>query len=213
MEWPQANRSQLNLQFIPVDVAEAAIANEQAPTQATLRTALSGGRLPSSSSIPRQGFKLGAAADRAIAAAADSAGAAKEGSPAAAAAGGEGAAGRPAILDRLKFSEDGGEGAGAAPAAAEAGTAKADAPAAAAAAPARARKPAEDEPPSLDDLFRKTEAKPHLYYLPLSDEQVAAKKARREAAAAAGAGGRSGGSGRAGDREPVGPAVMEGLGA
>ncbi len=37
------------------------------------------------------------------------------------------------------------------------------------------------EPPApvktLDDLFRKTETKPPLYYLPLSDEEVAKKKA------------------------------------
>lgn len=29
---------------------------------------------------------------------------------------------------------------------------------------------------TLDDLFRKTETKPHIYYLPLTEEQVAAKK-------------------------------------
>eukprot|EP00250_Pteridium_aquilinum_P021585 c25166_g1_i1 orf=1070-3928(+) len=31
--------------------------------------------------------------------------------------------------------------------------------------------------PTLDDLFRKTKAKPHIYYLPLTDEQVAEKLA------------------------------------
>ena len=31
--------------------------------------------------------------------------------------------------------------------------------------------------PSLDDLFRKTKAAPQIYYLPLSDEQVASKLA------------------------------------
>lgn len=37
----------------------------------------------------------------------------------------------------------------------------------------------EPEPPvpTLDDLFRKTKAKPHIYYLPLTDEQVAEKLA------------------------------------
>lgn len=45
--------------------------------------------------------------------------------------------------------------------------------------PARNRAPAPEkiEPPivTLDDLFRKTRATPRIYYLPLSDEQVAAK--------------------------------------
>lgn len=63
---------------------------------------------------------------------------------------------------------------------------------------------------TLDDLFRKTEAKPHLYYLPLTDEQVAAKKQRREASAAAAAA--NGGGGGGGNVEPLGPAVQEGLG-
>ena len=39
-----------------------------------------------------------------------------------------------------------------------------------------------DEPKSLDDLFRKTVAKPWLYWLPLTPEQAAAK-AQRDAAA------------------------------
>ena len=30
----------------------------------------------------------------------------------------------------------------------------------------------------IDSLFRKTVTKPHLYYLPLSEEQVNAKKAK-----------------------------------
>lgn len=38
---------------------------------------------------------------------------------------------------------------------------------------------------SLDDLFRKTEAKPCIYWLPLTDEQVARKKQRQAAAAVA----------------------------
>jgi apoptotic chromatin condensation inducer in the nucleus len=192
VEWPQANRSKLSLQFIPVDIAEAAIANEQVPPP-LLRTSLSGGRLASSSSLPRQGSKLGAAADKAIAAAATDSAAAKEGSPAAAAA--AGAAGKPNIMDRLRFSDGAGDGEG------PGAEAAADA-----AAPARARlAPAEEEVVTLDDLFRKTKAKPHLYYLPLTDEQVAEKKERREARAAAGSGGRGAG------REPVGPAVQEGI--
>lgn len=194
VEWPQANRSKLSLQFIPVDIAEAAIANEQVPPP-LLRTSLSGGRLASSSSLPRQGSKLGAAADKSTAAAAatDSA-AAKEGSPAAAAA--AGAAGKPNIMDRLRFSDAAGDGE----------VPAAEAAAADPAAPARARSaPAEEEVVTLDDLFRKTKAKPHLYYLPLTDEQVAEKQARREARAAAGIGGRGAG------REPVGPAVQEGI--
>ncbi|KAJ7562809.1 hypothetical protein O6H91_03G085000 [Diphasiastrum complanatum] len=38
----------------------------------------------------------------------------------------------------------------------------------------------EQEPaiPTLDDLFKKTRAKPHIYYLPLTEEQVTAKFAR-----------------------------------
>ena len=37
------------------------------------------------------------------------------------------------------------------------------------------------DPPivTLDDLFRKTKATPRIYYLPLSEEQVAAKRAAR----------------------------------
>jgi apoptotic chromatin condensation inducer in the nucleus len=31
---------------------------------------------------------------------------------------------------------------------------------------------------SLDELFKKTEAKPHIYWLPLTEEQIAAKKGR-----------------------------------
>lgn len=39
--------------------------------------------------------------------------------------------------------------------------------------------PEEQEPPivTLDDLFKKTKAIPRIYYLPLSEEQVAAKLA------------------------------------
>ncbi|KAH7421824.1 hypothetical protein KP509_13G077200 [Ceratopteris richardii] len=54
----------------------------------------------------------------------------------------------------------------------------------AAAAPVRGRqivqvpiKEPEPPVPTLDDLFRKTKAKPHIYYLPLTDEQVAEKLA------------------------------------
>lgn len=33
-----------------------------------------------------------------------------------------------------------------------------------------------EEPLSLDDLFKKTATKPHIYWLPLTEEQVKAKK-------------------------------------
>jgi hypothetical protein len=33
-----------------------------------------------------------------------------------------------------------------------------------------------EKPNQLDLLFRKTKTKPHLYWLPLTDEQVAAKQ-------------------------------------
>lgn len=39
----------------------------------------------------------------------------------------------------------------------------------------------EEDPKALEDLFRKTETKPWLYWLPLTEEQVA-EKAAREAA-------------------------------
>lgn len=41
--------------------------------------------------------------------------------------------------------------------------------------------PEEQEPPivTLDDLFKKTKAIPRIYYLPLSEEQVAAKLAAK----------------------------------
>lgn len=41
-----------------------------------------------------------------------------------------------------------------------------------------------DNPPTLDDLFRKTTTKPCLYWLPLSEVQAAERKAKLEAAAA-----------------------------
>ena len=53
-----------------------------------------------------------------------------------------------------------------------------------------ARKRALEEAPSaptLDQLFRKTQAQPPLYWLPLTDQQVAAK--RKEKAAPRGGGG------------------------
>jgi hypothetical protein len=34
----------------------------------------------------------------------------------------------------------------------------------------------EDTVKTLDSLFKKTETKPHLYYLPLSEEEVQDKK-------------------------------------
>lgn len=189
-----ANQSKLTLEFIAVEVAEAAIANEQPHTPATLRTAVSGGRLASSGSLPRQTSKLGPAAEKAVSEAAADAAAAPEG------------AARPSILDRLGSPKEPDD----ASAAAEA----ADAPAAAAAAQKKRQKVVndddEEEVVTLDTLFRKTAAKPHLYFLPLTDEQVTAKRARIAAAAAA-SGGAGGGSGRALGSQPVGPAVQEGL--
>lgn len=41
-----------------------------------------------------------------------------------------------------------------------------------------------DNPPTLDELFRKTTTKPCLYWLPLTDSQAAERKATLEAAAA-----------------------------
>ncbi|CAN5966976.1 unnamed protein product [Sphagnum jensenii] len=40
----------------------------------------------------------------------------------------------------------------------------------------------ESQGPTLDDLFKKTRAKPHIYYLPLTDQDVAAKLAARRQA-------------------------------
>ncbi|CAK9872212.1 unnamed protein product [Sphagnum jensenii] len=54
--------------------------------------------------------------------------------------------------------------------------------------PARERPPMpskqemESQGPTLDDLFKKTRAKPHIYYLPLTDQDVAAKLAARRQA-------------------------------
>lgn len=42
-----------------------------------------------------------------------------------------------------------------------------------------------EEPLTLDDLFRKTETKPALYWLPLTEQQAADRAAKHEAAAAA----------------------------
>jgi hypothetical protein len=36
--------------------------------------------------------------------------------------------------------------------------------------------------PTLDDLFKKTRAKPHIYYLPLTEKDVAEKLAARRQA-------------------------------
>ncbi|KAF6256043.1 hypothetical protein COO60DRAFT_1531565 [Scenedesmus sp. NREL 46B-D3] len=58
---------------------------------------------------------------------------------------------------------------------------------------------------TLDDLFRKTTTKPQLYYLPLTDEQVAVKKQRQSKADSGAV------SGGVGKPEPLGPSVMEGL--
>lgn len=44
-----------------------------------------------------------------------------------------------------------------------------------------------EEPLTLDDLFRKTETKPALYWLPLTDQQAADRAAKHEAEAAAAA--------------------------
>lgn len=41
-----------------------------------------------------------------------------------------------------------------------------------------------DNPPTLDELFRKTTTKPCLYWLPLTDAQAAARKSELDAAAA-----------------------------
>eukprot|EP00898_Chlorokybus_atmophyticus_P003169 jgi/Chlat1/3853/Chrsp26S00301 len=46
--------------------------------------------------------------------------------------------------------------------------------------------PAEPQPPGLDDLFRKTRTKPHIYYLPLTAEQIAKKHASKPQGAAQG---------------------------
>jgi hypothetical protein len=203
VEWPVANQSKLTLEFIAVEVAEAAIANEQPHTPAMLRTALSGGRLASSGSLPRAASKLGPAAEKAVTEAVTDA-AKSSGQPAAAVAPEGVAAARPSILDRL------GSPRGPDNAAAPAEAAAADAPAAAAAQKKRQREEQEEEEVvTLDTLFRKTAAKPHLYFLPLKDEAVEAKRARRAAAAAGG--GAGGSSGRALGSQPVGPAVMEGL--
>jgi RNSP1-SAP18 binding (RSB) motif len=39
----------------------------------------------------------------------------------------------------------------------------------------------EPEVKTLEELFRRTKAKPYLYWLPLTDEQLAAKKRRLSA--------------------------------
>ena len=40
----------------------------------------------------------------------------------------------------------------------------------------------EAPPPTLDDLFKKTITKPYLYWMPLTEEQAADRKAHAEAA-------------------------------
>ncbi len=47
---------------------------------------------------------------------------------------------------------------------------------------------------SLDELFRKTEAKPCIYWLPLTEEQVAEKKRKAAAAVEAAAAAQQGGA-------------------
>ena len=46
----------------------------------------------------------------------------------------------------------------------------------------------EAPPPTLDDLFKKTITKPYLYWMPLTEEQAADRKAQAEAAEKAKAG-------------------------
>ena len=41
-----------------------------------------------------------------------------------------------------------------------------------------------DNPPTLDELFRKTTTKPCLYWLPMTEDQAAERKSKLEAAAA-----------------------------
>ena len=51
--------------------------------------------------------------------------------------------------------------------------------------------------PTLDDLFRSTKTKPKLYWLPLEEEKVAVKRARKEELKGAGAKKEAGGKGEA----------------
>ena len=44
-----------------------------------------------------------------------------------------------------------------------------------------------EQPLTLDDLFRKTDTKPSLYWLPLTEQQAAERAAKHEAEAAANA--------------------------
>jgi apoptotic chromatin condensation inducer in the nucleus len=200
VEWPEGNKSRLALQFIPAELAEYAVKEElqQEPTAAVVARLL---RQASGGKEHQAGGDE--AADNAADDAAAGAAAANGSAPAAADAG-------------AKPSGVRGRGVPAA------GSVQAAVAAAAAAVQqeqqqhgqqqkrkAPPQQPEPEPPLTLDDLFRKTEAKPQLYYLPLTDEQVAAKKQRQSnadngAAASGGGGAKS---------EPLGPAVMEGLAA
>jgi apoptotic chromatin condensation inducer in the nucleus len=202
VEWPEGNKSALALQFIPAAVAQYAIDNEvqqdpSAALVARLMPQASGGK--EQQQQQHDGSEGGEDDTEGDAAAAP---AANGGTPAAAAAADEGA--------ERGAKPSGVRGRGALQAAVAAAAASVQQEQQQHEQPAKRRavqqqQPEPEQPLTLDDLFRKTTTKPQLYYLPLSDVQVAAKKQRQSKADS---GAVSGGGGKS---EPLGPAVMEGL--
>jgi apoptotic chromatin condensation inducer in the nucleus len=214
ISWPKGNKKSLAVKFVPEEVAKEAIETQMDPVSSV--------RAGAGTAAGSAGARSGAATTAAAGAGRDVVAVASGGGGAAAKASGApsavGQGGKPSVLDRLGdrvHSNDSRE---------ERGTlgrqgkqeAAAAVPAAEAEeqAPRRGRKVQQQDeqrslPPTedkgmvtLDELFRSTKvAKPMLYWLPLSDEEVAAKKAQRAAV--------EGGAGAY--KEPIGSAVQEGL--
>lgn len=211
-EWPVGNKSKLQVRFVPVDVAQVAIDTKADPPSNAAATAPP--RAQRNASLNSSGMT--SHMQRTLHKAAE------EGQAAAVGPGSRrGSAGpephTPLALDASR----GTAGANVEDinmADAETGTAAGDAKTDS--LDAKADDEAQQEPLGLDDLFRRTTAKPHLYYLPLLDEQVADKRKRKaeeqpeDAAGVGGAAKRQRGAGGMevdGVSEPPGPAVQDGL--
>ena len=212
ISWPKGNKKTLAVKFVEEDVAKEAIKTQMDPVSSG-RPGVGGG----AGSRAAAAVAAGAGRDGAAGAASAGTGAAAPKPGAATAAAGLGS--KPSILDRLgdrvqaddSREERGSKG--------RHGREEATPPAEEGAAadreePRQGRKVQQQEdkrrsPPAkargmvtLDELFHSTKvAKPMLYWLPLSDEEVAAKRARRAAL--------EGGPGAY--KEPMGSAVQEGL--
>jgi apoptotic chromatin condensation inducer in the nucleus len=218
LQGKEVNKFRLVVNFVDPQVAQAVMDSGSDPAyEANSKVAAQGAPLPKGHGSSKAAKPSPAAAAAATSSKEQEAAEQKEGSeePAAAPAAAAAAGGaRRSALDRLGPASAAEEPAAAEPE--ERGGSKGGAggsrqPAAASPPPDDDEEEAEEEVKSLDDLFRKTKAKPPLYWLPLTEEQVAARKAKqaaieaeRAAKAARGSGG-GGGSSRGREAERGGP--------